>query len=105
MLVEEGFCAVRDFGSKNGTYVNGQRVVGQQELHNADRLKVGVLEFEVQLTSSVGGKKRPKVKDVKDAAQRTARAQPAAAAMKTLAIGWPTTTLPARPTATRTAST
>ncbi len=72
VLVEEGFCAVRDFGSKNGTYINGERVVGQQELHNGDRLKVGVLEFEVQLTSSVGGKKRPKVKDIKDAAQRMA---------------------------------
>jgi predicted component of type VI protein secretion system len=72
VIVEEGFCAVRDFGSKNGTFVNGERVVGQVELHNGDQLKVGVLDFEVQLTSMVGGKKRPKVKDVKDAAQRTA---------------------------------
>lgn len=76
LLVEEGFCAVRDFGSKNGTLVNEERVVGQRELHNGDRLKVGVLEFEVQLTSSVGGKKRPKVKDVKDAAVRTAAGSP-----------------------------
>ncbi len=72
ILVEEGFCAVRDFGSRNGTFVNGERVVGQHELHNADQLKVGVLQFEVQLTSSVGGKKLPKVKDIKDAAHRTA---------------------------------
>ncbi|HZZ29170.1 MAG TPA: FHA domain-containing protein [Pirellulales bacterium] len=72
LLVEEGFCAVRDFGSRNGTLVNEQKVVGQHELHNGDRLKVGSLEFEVQLSSRVGGKKRPKVKDVKDAAQRTA---------------------------------
>ncbi|HEY2882156.1 MAG TPA: FHA domain-containing protein [Pirellulales bacterium] len=72
LLVEEGFCAVRDFGSKNGTLVNEERVVGQKELHNGDKVKIGVLEFEVQLTSSVGGKKRPKVKDVKDVAQRTA---------------------------------
>lgn len=74
LMVEEGFCAVRDFGSRNGTFVNDERIVGQRELHNGDRIKVGVLEFEVQLTSRVGGKKRPKVKDVKDVAQRTAAA-------------------------------
>jgi pSer/pThr/pTyr-binding forkhead associated (FHA) protein len=72
LLVEEGFCAVRDFGSRNGTLLNDEPVVGQRELRNGDRLQVGNLEFEVQLTSRVGGKKRPKVKDVKDAAQRTA---------------------------------
>jgi predicted component of type VI protein secretion system len=72
LLTEEGFCAVRDFGSRNGTFVNEEQIVGQRELHNGDRVKVGNLEFEVQLTSSVGGKKRPKVKDVKDAAVRTA---------------------------------
>src|SRR5262245_51053877 len=76
LLVEEGFCAVRDFGSKNGTLVNEERVVGQRELRNGDRLKIGVLEFEVELSSSVGGKKRPKVKDVKDVAQRTAASAP-----------------------------
>jgi pSer/pThr/pTyr-binding forkhead associated (FHA) protein len=72
LLVEEGFCAVRDFNSRNGTFVNDEAVVGQRELHNGDRMKVGNLEFEVQLSSSVGGKKRPKVKNVKDVAQRTA---------------------------------
>ena len=72
LLVEEGFCTVRDFNSRNGTFVNDEAVVGQRELHNGDRMKVGNLEFEVQLSSSVGGKKRPKVKNVKDVAQRTA---------------------------------
>ncbi len=74
LLVEEGFCAVRDFGSRNGTYVNDERIVGQRELHNGDRIKVGVLEFEIELTCRVGGKKKPKVKDIKDVAQRTASA-------------------------------
>jgi pSer/pThr/pTyr-binding forkhead associated (FHA) protein len=72
LLVEEGFCTVRDFNSRNGTFVNDEAVVGQRELHNGDRMKVGNLEFEVQLSSSVGGKKRPKVTSVKDVAQRTA---------------------------------
>jgi pSer/pThr/pTyr-binding forkhead associated (FHA) protein len=77
LLVEEGQASVRDFGSRNGTYVNDERVVGQRELHNGDKLKAGNLEFEVQLSSSVGGKKKPKVKDVKDAAVRTATGKPA----------------------------
>ncbi|HEY2759191.1 MAG TPA: FHA domain-containing protein, partial [Pirellulales bacterium] len=68
LLIEEGFCALRDFGSKNGTLVNDERVVGQRELKTGDRVKVGILEFEVALSSSVGGKRRPKVKDVKDVA-------------------------------------
>ncbi len=76
LLVQEGIAAVRDFGSRNGTYVNEERVVGQRELTNGDKLKVGSLEFEVQLSSSVGGKKKPKVKDVKDAAVRTATGKP-----------------------------
>jgi pSer/pThr/pTyr-binding forkhead associated (FHA) protein len=77
LLVEEGFCAVRDFNSRNGTFVNDEAVVGQREVHNGDRVKVGNLEFEVQLSSRVGGKKRPKIQNVKDVAQRTA-AGPAA---------------------------
>jgi pSer/pThr/pTyr-binding forkhead associated (FHA) protein len=28
ILVEEGFVAIRDFGSKNGTLINGQAVAG-----------------------------------------------------------------------------
>jgi pSer/pThr/pTyr-binding forkhead associated (FHA) protein len=76
LLIQESVVAVRDFGSRNGTFVNAERVVGQRELANGDKLKVGNLEFEVQLSSSVGGKKLPKVKDVKDAAVRTATGKP-----------------------------
>jgi predicted component of type VI protein secretion system len=78
LLIQDSVVAVRDFGSRNGTYVNAERVVGQRELANGDKLKVGNLEFEVQLSSSVGGKKLPKVKDVKDAAVRTATGKPSA---------------------------
>jgi len=72
ILQQQGACTVHDFGSKNGTLINGERVVGQRELRNGDAMKIGNLEFEVQLTSRVGGDKRPKVKDIKDAAVRTA---------------------------------
>ncbi|OHB82118.1 MAG: hypothetical protein A2V98_24740 [Planctomycetes bacterium RBG_16_64_12] len=71
IVVEEGFVGVRDFGSKNGTFVNGSLVRGEQELKSGDRLTVGDLEFEVQLGVSIGGKKKPKVRSVLEAAART----------------------------------
>ena len=49
LLIEDGYVGVRDFGSKNGTYVNDERVVGERELKAGDRLLVGPLRFEVQL--------------------------------------------------------
>jgi len=58
---------VRDFGSTNGTFVNGELVQGEVELHDADRLKVGPLEFTVGLEVATAQK---------------AAAKPAAAAAK-----------------------
>jgi predicted component of type VI protein secretion system len=71
LLVEEAFLAVRDFGSKNGTFVNGEQVKAERELKAGDRLRIGPLEFDVQLSVSVGGKRKPKVHNVHEAAART----------------------------------
>jgi pSer/pThr/pTyr-binding forkhead associated (FHA) protein len=72
LLIEDSFVAVRDFGSKNGTLINGERIVGERELKQGDRLTVGPLEFEVVIHVPVAAKKRPKVESVKEAAARTA---------------------------------
>ncbi|MEX0711995.1 MAG: FHA domain-containing protein [Pirellulales bacterium] len=72
LLIEEGFLAVRDFGSKNGTLVNSERVVGERELKAGDKLTIGPLEFEVCISTPAASKKRPKVESVKEAAARTA---------------------------------
>jgi pSer/pThr/pTyr-binding forkhead associated (FHA) protein len=72
LLVEEGYVGVRDFGSKNGTYVNDERVVGERELKAGDRLTIGPLRFEIHLAHKVGGKKRPPVSDLKEAVVRAA---------------------------------
>jgi len=72
ILIEDAFVAVRDFGTKNGTYVNGQKIAAEVELKSGDRLKVGQLEFEVRIDVGVGGKKLPKVHSVQEAAIRTA---------------------------------
>ena len=71
IIVEEAFVAIRDFGSKNGTLVNGEAVRGERELKSGDLLKVGELEFKIQLGVSIGGKKKPKVHSVQEAAART----------------------------------
>jgi predicted component of type VI protein secretion system len=71
ILVEQGRAAVRDLGSPAGTLVNGVRVREEQELKNGDRLRVGPLEFDVHLTVSVGGKKKPAVHSILEAAART----------------------------------
>jgi pSer/pThr/pTyr-binding forkhead associated (FHA) protein len=40
---------VCDMQSSNGTYVNGQRVISQQELHTGDVLRVGSATFLIDL--------------------------------------------------------
>ncbi len=72
ILVDQGSVLVRDFGSKNGTVINGERVRTEQELKNGDRLQVGDLEFEVQLIVELPGKKLSKVHGVQEVAARTA---------------------------------
>jgi pSer/pThr/pTyr-binding forkhead associated (FHA) protein len=71
ILVEAGTVAVRDFNSRNGTLVNGERIKGDRELKTGDRLKIGPLEFDVQLSVPVAGKKKPKVRNIQEAAART----------------------------------
>lgn len=71
LLVEENQVVVRDLGSKNGTYVNGDRIEGDRVLKPGDHLKVGPLDFEVLIDYGLGGDKRPKVGSVAEAASRS----------------------------------
>ena len=45
LVVEPNYIAVVDFSSKNGTFVDGERVVREQELHTGSLLAVGPLHF------------------------------------------------------------
>jgi pSer/pThr/pTyr-binding forkhead associated (FHA) protein len=49
VLVREDKVFVRDFESTNGTFVNGEKVKGEKEIHDEDRLRLGPLEFTVRL--------------------------------------------------------
>jgi predicted component of type VI protein secretion system len=72
-MVDDGYVGVRDLESKNGTFVNAERIIGERPLQAGDRVKVGPLEFEIVLSTGVGGKKRPAVTGgVKEAAARAA---------------------------------
>ncbi len=72
IVSEEGYVAVRDLGSKNGVYLNGERISLESELKNGDKLNVGPLEFVVQLSVGMKGAKKPKVESVGEAVVRTA---------------------------------
>ncbi len=73
LLVENESLAVRDLGSRNGTFVNDERIMGERELKMGDRLKVGALEFVVHLAEKAAGpaKKRPKVTSIQEVVART----------------------------------
>jgi pSer/pThr/pTyr-binding forkhead associated (FHA) protein len=72
LSVEDNRVTVHDFGSKNGTYVNGERVDGTQVVENGDQIHIGPLHFELVVDHVLGGAKRPVAKDVKEVAARTA---------------------------------
>jgi predicted component of type VI protein secretion system len=74
IAVVEGRVTIRDLGSRNGTIVNNKKIAGEHELRTGDKLKIGPLEFEVHLSTSVSGKKKPKVHNVQEAAARTVEA-------------------------------
>ena len=49
ILVRDGRVFIRDFGSTNGTFLNDQKVVEEQEITAGDNLKVGPLEFTLKI--------------------------------------------------------
>jgi len=51
ILVEEEGVLVRDLDSRNGTFVNGERIEGERPVEDGDRLGVGRLELEVRMTT------------------------------------------------------
>jgi len=70
IVVQDAFMAVRDMGSNGATRVNGKVVASEQELKVGDRIKVGALEFEIQLNVNADAKKKPNVHSVQEAATR-----------------------------------
>jgi len=76
LFLRDSYLGIKDFGSRNGTLVNGEAITEERELRTGDILKMGPLDFEVVVTYAEKVKKRPPVKDVADMAERTATAKP-----------------------------
>ena len=47
LILRDGSVTVRDLGSTNGTFVNGDWVPGERRLISGDKLSVGLCLFEV----------------------------------------------------------
>lgn len=85
ILVEDNAVAVRDFGSKNGTFVNGEQVMPERELKHGDRLVVGQLDFDVRISGVAGEQatpEKPQAETVAGAPKTELAAKPAAPAAK-----------------------
>jgi len=72
IITTENEVVVRDLGSRNGTFVNEEKVAGEAVLLHGDVLRVGPLQFEMVIEQSPAKNKRPKVADIKEAVARTA---------------------------------
>jgi len=72
IITTENEVVVRDLNSRNGTFVNEERVAEEAVLLSGDTLRVGPLQFELLIEQTVAKSKRPKVADIKEAVARTA---------------------------------
>lgn len=72
IIIGENDVVIRDLNSRNGTVVNGDKIEGEVVLIHGDVIKIGPLEFGIEIEQTVGKPKRPKVNDLKDVIARTA---------------------------------
>ena len=74
IIRKDGRILLMDLKSRNGTEVNGKKLDPSRAkiLKNEDHIKVGKLEFIALIEAGVSNVKRSEVKDVKEAAARTA---------------------------------
>jgi pSer/pThr/pTyr-binding forkhead associated (FHA) protein len=68
LTTDEGVL-IRDMGSTNGTYVNGVRIHGSQELRHGDYLKIASLKMQVKIKGERALAEKPKSVSEVDAAK------------------------------------
>src|SRR5262245_15328301 len=59
LIQREGKAFVRDFDSTNGTFLNEEQIQGEVELHHDDQLKIGPIQFTVQLDAEADSAPTP----------------------------------------------
>lgn len=53
IVMQGGRWVISDLGSANGTYVNGQLVVGPYVLGHGDRIRIGQTQFQVEIAAAL----------------------------------------------------
>ncbi len=73
IVIRDNRVLVQDLKSRNGTYVNDNRLPTDRakSLEPGDKLQIGKLSFEVVIEHGLQAAKKPEVVDVSDAAART----------------------------------
>lgn len=71
---KDGRVLLADLSSRNGTFVNDVRLEAEKArvLRSGDRIRIGLLDFEILIEISIGGAKKPEVNTVKEAVARVA---------------------------------
>ncbi len=64
--------SIADLGSSNGTLVNDKKITEEVQLSSGDVIGIGTLKLLVTITHGITNLKRPKVKTVAEAIDRTA---------------------------------
>ena len=59
VFLRDDHVAVKDLGSRNGTFLNGEALTQEERLATGDELRVGPLQFEVIVTDDQGVVKEP----------------------------------------------
>lgn len=68
---QDATVSIQDLGSRNGTLVNGEKIDGKVQLSSGDEIGIGTLKMLVTITHGITNLKRPKVKTVAEAVDRT----------------------------------
>ncbi|MEM1226572.1 MAG: FHA domain-containing protein [Planctomycetota bacterium] len=74
LAIHDGRVLLQDLKSRNGTFINDKRLPPDKAkvLKSGDMLRVGKLKFELLIEHGLQAAKKPVVKDLADAAERTA---------------------------------
>jgi len=75
ILVGKKGVAIKDYGSRNGVYINDVKIDSQTLLKADDELRIGELNFVVLIDNSLASEKRPKVQNVKEVVARASAAK------------------------------
>ena len=94
IFVREGRVFVVDYGSTNGTSINGEPVSGEREAANDDKLKIGPLEFVLKIEATLS---RSTVKAAPPQATQVAATVPKAVAVTVVSAATPNNAVATEP--------